>query len=938
MNLMADDLRCPMCGKSNPADAEVCRYCQARLTPLTPQDDEPDWLRQLRSETPQTHPPDEPGADQEGDVPDWLARIRQKAGEQDPAASSGLFADDDQDDSAPDWMKSLQPEDTSPASFHGADDWLSRLGDEPQGETPAPEEGQTPDLAGWLKDLGAEDSPDKPVSNETPVFDDWSGGSLFADEPPAVDQPAQPADTNDWLSVFKEDDAPQPETRPEGSGLWADEPAGEVPHAAGDTPDWLRNFESELSGSSTEQPPAALEPPSAEPERESSGWGLTGWLTQDGEPADDARPEMPEPADQGEDQPAAADELPDWLSSLPAAPLEQEPSASTGDAVPSWLQGGEAGEARPQAAVETGPQEEVPDWLSGFAAPASDEAPLQQEGQPAHEAGPEEVSLPDWLAASGDTGVETPAAAEAPGDIPIDDQLAWFAAIDDRAAAENPPDEIPAETAELESIPQPADEQPDWLQSLQAAGDQEGEPEAAAAAGPAPFVEEGLPDWMDEFKGHPPAENVTPPLVPAEEFAAAFTGDDLTFSDDLPDWLSDEAAERQSQEAPAEGELAQEDLAQAELPSWVAAMRPVESAMQGEAGPLETDHRVEQAGPLSGIRGVLPADEQVISYRKPPVYSVKLRVTEKQRMHAALLENLLGQEVQPQVLPRERSQAPQILMRVLVALFFVLALAGSLLVSLQLAPAPTFYPPEVIDLYDQVEALPAGATVLMAVDYEPGLSGEMQFAASMVLDHLMGRNAQIAVVSTVPTGPALAETLLAQVQRSRAEYNLDAQVVNLGYLPGGSMSLVEFARDPRSAAPGMAGPSSAWDLPVLARIHDIQDFDRVLVVTDRAEAGRDWVEQVQPYLGDVPLLIVSSAQAAPLLEPYVESRQVHGLVAGQMGGTLYGQRTGRQAANPALGHYGAYQVGVLLAFVLTLIGAIFSAISSGVRGKRKNRE
>ncbi len=33
--MMMSDLRCPMCGKKNSADQDYCKYCQARLKPLT---------------------------------------------------------------------------------------------------------------------------------------------------------------------------------------------------------------------------------------------------------------------------------------------------------------------------------------------------------------------------------------------------------------------------------------------------------------------------------------------------------------------------------------------------------------------------------------------------------------------------------------------------------------------------------------------------------------------------------------------------------------------------------------------------------------------------------------------------------------------------------------------------------------------------------------
>src|SRR5512135_1665302 len=95
------DIRCPMCGKLNPGEAEVCQYCQARLKPLTApfqppkreKSDAVDWLRDLagrdepsgnqpgpeESETPAETPPEE--------IPDWLSRIRQKSKEESEAIS-----------------------------------------------------------------------------------------------------------------------------------------------------------------------------------------------------------------------------------------------------------------------------------------------------------------------------------------------------------------------------------------------------------------------------------------------------------------------------------------------------------------------------------------------------------------------------------------------------------------------------------------------------------------------------------------------------------------------------------------------------------------------------------------------------------------------------------------------------------------------------------
>ena len=83
------DVRCPKCGKPNPADAEVCRHCWQRLKPAKndassaqpPASNEPDWLRELRSDRgADSSSPAEEAAPAAGnqEVPDWLSRIRER--------------------------------------------------------------------------------------------------------------------------------------------------------------------------------------------------------------------------------------------------------------------------------------------------------------------------------------------------------------------------------------------------------------------------------------------------------------------------------------------------------------------------------------------------------------------------------------------------------------------------------------------------------------------------------------------------------------------------------------------------------------------------------------------------------------------------------------------------------------------------------------------
>ena len=105
------DVRCPMCGKTNPAEADVCQYCQARLRPLgskpgsnaappTPAQpdpqppasgDETDWLRELMGSdsTPEaaSESDEQPHPEAGVDDADWLGRIRQRTQEEQDAIS-----------------------------------------------------------------------------------------------------------------------------------------------------------------------------------------------------------------------------------------------------------------------------------------------------------------------------------------------------------------------------------------------------------------------------------------------------------------------------------------------------------------------------------------------------------------------------------------------------------------------------------------------------------------------------------------------------------------------------------------------------------------------------------------------------------------------------------------------------------------------------------
>jgi len=114
----------------------------------------------------------------------------------------------------------------------------------------------------------------------------------------------------------------------------------------------------------------------------------------------------------------------------------------------------------------------------------------------------------------------------------------------------------------------------------------------------------------------------------------------------------------------------------------------------------------------------------------------------------------------------------------------------------------------------------------------------------------------------------------------------------------------------------------------------MKDFGAVIVFTDKAETARVWVEQLQPLLGDTPLLIVASAQASPLIHPYYQSGQVDGLVSGMAGGLIYESILG--AEGDAGRNYTSLQLLSVLMAGLIVIGGFITLVKPKLnRGVRK---
>lgn len=749
-----------------------------------------------------------------------------------------------------------------------------RPGEEP---TPKNTEELEQALPSWLRSL--RDGEGQPPAE--PPADAFPAPELPA-EPPAP----QPAETGgeslDWLaglgSASEEEDEPVPDWLAELRG-----PARAVPG-----PERLESSQPGLQGGEPARPPAEAQPVSEE--------SLPSWFSRL-----EKQPEEPRPAETGSEPPlegqARAEDLPAWMESLKPKPETGE-LFSGGEAFPEWLSNVPAPSETPSP-----PQTPEPDWLNKLKEKAAEPEPELPPAAPASD-------VPDWLAG---LGAETGA----------------------RSAFE-------AGSVFKEEAPEaglPPAELPDWLSDLKPGARATAKvEEPAEAAEPAPAAQtlekpaEPLPDWLSNIEQTaPPASTVSPLVEESDGPAAAETP--AAFAVETPDWLSRLRPERSPETQAPVPEAPPEDLETAELPSWVQAMRPVESVVSDARTSAPAEGGVtESTGPLAGLHGVLPAGTGVGISRRPPAYSIKLQATENQLKYASQLERMIIEEKQAKG-PKAGRLVSNRMWRWLISVILILAVLLPLVAGGQFTPDLEFFPPEWGNTKALLDGLPDGAPVLVVFDYEPALFGELQAAAAPVIDRMLVFGARLTLVSTSPIGPALAEQFLASTQVNHLETGM--QYANLGYLPGGPAGVYYFASSPQAAAPRTVEGAPAWEMPVLQGVERLSDFAMLVVLTDNADTGRVWVEQTRTFIGETPVLMVISAQAEPMIRPYYDSGQVQGLVAGLAGGKTYEQSF--ETGNLARRYWDSFGTGTLASVILIAIGGVVGAILAR-QDRKKEKE
>ena len=893
------------------------------------------------------------------DLPDWLASLAGVSGQPDSFQADTRAAEQSQSSEPVDWLSSLggdfrdiNPDENSAAGESSAmsgeetPDWLARMseGSSAPVKPASAEPGPAQDQPDWLTSLsssaletsgplGAQEDQESPAllasDNE---LSDWSVGSSAVFGTPGDSQTqgtSEADDLPDWMAGLRS-------STPSSSQPGLNNAQSQVFSSSDTLPDWM----SGLQGSA----PASFEP------------GTDSSQTSAVSPFDT------------ELMGNFHDDIPDWMNNQQASTATPEkpasapvpPTTQPSDSAPDWLTSLQGTAPASQTSLPKKPeifpssqQDDTEDWLSSLQnSSALELGDNSTQSQPGTSAAASNDDTPDWLTnlqggSTSTPSAHAPAAAQAETTNTTDDSVPdWLASLQSFSDSNSANPDINQALPLTPAAPNPAE-----IQTQNQPFDSE-----FMAGFSTPGGTGELPDWLarvsqptgTDNKSSQKNTNDTPGVTGSETSQTRAeipgSGDEKTiesvFSMETPDWLSNFLPAAQPASAAVEKTPTAANLPTAELPSWVQALRPMESVVEETSSNGESDG-VENEGPLAGLRSVLPTQPGLPGVRTPRVIAHDLLTNETQQAQAALLENLVKSERTPRGLTkRARSSRVQPLRwgiaAALLIVILVFAALGSMIFPTPASPAESA-PAGMF--YKTVENLPESSPVLVVMDYQPGYAGELESELKPVMAHLMSKKTRLAFVSTSPVGGLLADRLLSGFASSYP-YQAGQQYVELGYIPGGAGGIKIFADQPAATVGQDILSGNLWETAALKdvtvnSVTSLSNFAAVIVATDNPEIGRLWIEQAQPTLGSKPMLMVVSAQAEPMIQPYLQSKQITGLVAGLEGGLIYESASGKPGQ--ARAYWDAYSAALLIAELIIIIGGAWG-LGTGLRIRRTEME
>jgi hypothetical protein len=262
--------------------------------------------------------------------------------------------------------------------------------------------------------------------------------------------------------------------------------------------------------------------------------------------------------------------------------------------------------------------------------------------------------------------------------------------------------------------------------------------------------------------------------------------------------------------------------------------------------------------------------------------------------------------------------------RRIIFLFIAAAVALPLFFTVSMRMPVT---PVVKGVYDAIENLPAGSKVLVSFDYDPSSMPELQPMAEAFFRQCFRKDLKVIIMGLWPQGPLQANIALEKVfkdpdiKAKNPQYGID--YVNLGFTAGNEVVIDRMGHDFQESYPVDSKGTRLSEIPLMRGVRNYDNIDLIFNLSAGYPGTMEWVQYAVDVF-HVKLTAGNTAVQAPSMYPYVQTKQLVGVLGGMKGGAEYEIALGKPAKAVSYMFSQAVAHGVICIFIIIGNIAFFS--------------
>jgi len=242
--------------------------------------------------------------------------------------------------------------------------------------------------------------------------------------------------------------------------------------------------------------------------------------------------------------------------------------------------------------------------------------------------------------------------------------------------------------------------------------------------------------------------------------------------------------------------------------------------------------------------------------------------------------------------------------------------------------------PEVQSVYDMIENLPEGSNILMSADFDPASMPELYPMMKSVMRHIVRKHHKLAITVLWPNGPNLVAQCIEELKLEYPEWANTVDYVFLGYQVGGAIVIISVGNSFSETFPKDYYGASTAGMPIIKEFNRLGQAD-YMVMFEAGNSG-DWWIVYGTEVHDVPVGGGVTAVVAPMYYPYLQAKQLNGIIGGLKGAAEYEKLTDVPAlATSAMDSQSMVHA---LIFVAIVLANIFALMLVGQKRRQAREE